>query len=172
MTGKLFQLISQAWQYWQQNGTAASWQAFCSQEAHPLLQFIKYGICGVGATVVHNAIVVGAGLSFLPAFGETELSDQARQKNLVLCNLLAFPFSNFFAYFFNALWVFTPGRHSKLVEFGLFTAVSALSTFIALLGGPLLIARFGLPSWVAQLGFLFSSVIVNFICRKFFVFQK
>jgi hypothetical protein len=30
----------------------------------------------------------------------------------------------------------------------------------------------GLPSTIAQLGFILTSVAVNFLCRKFLIFKK
>lgn len=151
----------------------ASW--LHSREAPATVQFLKYGICGVLATLVNIVIVVIAGATVLPTFpglvGEP-IPDATREINLKLANLVAFPIANFAAYYLNVFWVFTQGRHSRWKEFWLFTLVSAISFAAGLVGGPMLIGWFGVPSWVAQAGFVVTSALVNFVCRKFLVFLK
>jgi putative flippase GtrA len=34
-----------------------------------------------------------------------------------------------------------------------------------------LAGHLGLPSTVAQIGFILTSVVVNFVCRKFIIFK-
>lgn len=140
-----------------------------SREAPPFFQFIKYGICGVGAVVVHNATFILFASTLFPAFESSGLQDSLRETNSIFANLLAWPIGNLFAYFSNSLWVFVPGRHSKWREFGLFTAISLVSFVVGLVGGPILISE-GLPVWIAQIGFIVTAALVNFICRKFLVF--
>lgn len=146
-----------------------------SRDAPATVQFIKYGISGVVATLFQLGIAVVLGSTLFPTFeglvGES-IPDLLRERNLKIANLLAFPFANMVAYYVNVLWVFTPGRHSRWREFWLFTGVSALSFGAGLFGGPKLIGWFGVPSGVAQAGFIVTSALVNFVCRKFLVFSK
>lgn len=145
-----------------------------SRNAPATFQFVKYAFCGVIATVVQLGIAVALGATLFPTFEGLvghEIPDQIREINLKISNLIAFPFANLAAYFLNSLWVFTPGRHSKWKEFWLFTVISAISFGAGLFGGPELIGWFGIPSWAAQIGFMVTSALVNFVCRKFFVFK-
>lgn len=142
-----------------------------SRDAPGFAQFIKYGICGLGATIIHNGLFVLFLIVCFPLLGMDATNDAAREKNAILANLLAWPFSNLFAYFANSMWVFTTGRHSKWFEFGMFTFISLLGLLGGILGGPILISE-GVPEWLAQIGFIFTSFAVNYVCRKTFIFLK
>ena len=147
-----------------------------TRNAPVFVQFVKYGVSGVLSMAVLLAIVLGLSATVIPALdwstidGEP-ISDTLRQRNLVINNIIAFPFSNFAAYLLNVWLVFTPGRHSRSRELGIFTLISGISFFAGLFGGPLLIARFGIPTFFAQLSFAVTSALVNFVCRKFIVFK-
>ncbi len=148
-----------------------------TRDAPAFVQFGKYGVCGVASIVVLNVIVYLLGYTVLPAMeGMTvdgaPISDDLRERNLILANVIAFLPSNVVAYTLNALWVFTPGRHSRWKEFGLFTFISAIGFFAGLLGGPKLIGWFGVSSHIAQLSLIVTSALVNYVCRKFLVFLK
>lgn len=147
-----------------------------ARDTHPLIQFIKYGICGVLATVAHNGSVALLTLLWLPAakgmlVNGVPLDDATRASNLELANIIAFPAGVVVAYVTNVLWVFTTGKHSRVKEFALFAFVSALGFFPGLLVVDWLAYRLGLPSVVAQLGFILTSVLVNFLSRKFIIFK-
>ncbi|MDF1824257.1 MAG: GtrA family protein [Verrucomicrobiales bacterium] len=129
---------------------------------------------GLGSTVVHLTVFALISHYVFPAHGYLNiegLDAATREKHAIWSNLIAFPFSNFFAYFTNAKFVFTKGRHSTFREVFLFTAISFLSFIAGLLSGPVLISR-GLDPWIAQFGFMISSALVNFVSRKFFVFSR
>lgn len=145
--------------------------ALNSRDAHPVIQFIKYGICGVSAVIAHNAIVYLVGI-WIPFSESSGLSNAERSNNQIIANLIAFPFGNAVAYVTNALWVFTGGRHSRFREFTYFTIISLVSFLAGLLGGPLLVRYFNMSEHLAQAGFVLTSALVNFVCRKFFVFQN
>ncbi len=108
----------------------------------------------------------------VPSSNGAPITDALRERNLIIANAIAFPFSNSAAYFLNVRWVFTQGRHHPVREFLLFTLISGCSFFAGLLGGPKLIGWFGVPSLVAQASFMITSALVNFVCRKFLVFAK
>jgi putative flippase GtrA len=149
-----------------------------SKESPGLIQFVKYGICGIASTIVVLGLWKLLGSTILPCFTGMELADGSlideatRKRNNILVNLIAFMPANFVAFFLNVLWVFEPGRHSKLKEFSLFTLISGFSFGAGVIGGPeLLIGVFGLPSIVSQLGLVVTSALVNFVCRKMFIFK-
>ncbi len=144
-----------------------------TKEAPVTVQFGKYIVSGVVATVVQLLIFTWLSHTYFPAHDYLDgpsLSDEIQERNAIISNLLAFPFSNLAAYLLNIWFVFTPGRHSKWVEFLLFTGISLASFSAGLLGGPVLISA-GLNPWFAQLGFMITSALVNYACRKFLVFK-
>ncbi|NNE92056.1 MAG: GtrA family protein [Verrucomicrobiales bacterium] len=172
----VFTDLKTVWTHFRKNGLRETFRLINSREAPGFVQFCKYGTCGVLATVVQLGVAVAIGATeWFPAFEGLvgrDIPDDIREYNLKICNLIAFPFSNLAAYYLNTLWVFTPGRHSKWKEFWLFTLISGISFGAGLFGGPELIGWFGIPSWAAQLGFVITSALVNFVCRKFLIFLK
>ena len=145
-----------------------------TKEAPATVQFGKYVVSGGVSTVVQLAIFTWLSHSYFPAHDYLDgpsLADSVKEKNAIISNLIAFPFSNLCAYLLNIWFVFTPGRHSKWFEFSLFTGISLASFGAGLLGGPFLISA-GLNPWIAQFGFMIPSALVNFVCRKFLVFLK
>ncbi len=148
-----------------------------SKDAHPVIQFAKYGICGGIATVVHNGIALTLAYTVIPAIdGMTidgaEITEDLRKKNLMLNNCIGFVFGNIAAYLTNALWVFQGGRHSRFVEFILFTLVSGVSFISGIFAIKLLIDIWHVHSLVAQGGFIITAILVNYVCRKFFIFKN
>lgn len=155
--------------------TLQSWLS--THDAPVFVQFVKYGLAGVAATLILMLISMSLSLTLIPAMdwstvdGEP-ITDALRQRNLIINNLIAFPFANHTAYLLNAKLVFVPGRHSRLFEFGIFTAIALFSFVVGLLAGPFLIRSFGLPSILAQFILIVTSAMVNFLCRKFLVFAR
>ena len=153
-------------------------KAFNDRDTHPFFQFVKYGLSGVVAVIAHMAVFYAlANTSILPAMdhslvnGET-ISDALRARNGVINNSIAWIFANCVAYYLNVLWVFTPGRHNRWIEFGLFSLVALVGFVGGILGGPLLIRLWGINTHLSQLLFVITSACVNFLCRKFFIFEK
>jgi putative flippase GtrA len=148
------------------------WKSLHMKEAPWLIQFGKYGLCGVAAVVAHNALVYLINAYWIPFTVEAapELTDAKRSNHQILANLIAFPFGNAVAYATNALWVFTGGRHHRVGGFFYFTAISFVSFLAGVLGGPIFV-RVGLNPHFAQLGLVVTSAMVNYVCRKFFVFK-
>lgn len=144
-----------------------------SHDAHPFLQFVKYGVCGVMATVVQAGIVYLLGLTVNPAVG-TDIPVDLKESRTIVNNSIAFIFSGAFAYWINVKFVFRPGRHGKRKEIGLFFLISAISFFAGLLAIPLIFRQIESKEYVehfANLGFIVSSALVNFVCRKFIIFK-
>jgi putative flippase GtrA len=148
--------IAKAWSFFRENGVK---QTILSREAPFLIQFGKYGVCGVLSVVVF-LIVTFVGEALFPERYSKDLPEFKRAINLIPLHLVAFIPSNFTAYFLNRWLVFTPGRHQFKKEMTLFTIISFIS--------------FGLGELITFLLVTGVSVnnTVNFVCRKFLVFEK
>ena len=156
--------------------------------AHPLVQFINYGIVGGAATGVDVLVsflsacfifqAFGPGDMFVTLFAKigvsvptVEISDALRSDRQTWNNLIAFPVSNIFCYVLNVLWVFKPGKHSRSKEFALFFLASAISS-----GGGILIAKFlvhlaGMQTSISIIVKIIASVMINYVARKKIVFN-
>ena len=163
-------LLGQAWTFYRQQGFAASLAAFNSRDTHPLIQFIKYAICGAGALVLHTTVFSLLGKYAFPM--QQGLDDALRAKHSMINNGIAFLFSNTFVYWLNTKWVFTTGRHSKLLEFLTFTLVNAPGAIAGTAIMAYLLNNLHWPTPLAFAGFVLPNVLINFLCRKFFIFKK
>lgn len=173
---QMLSLLKTAWLFVRENDIPTLWRALMSRNSHPLLQFLKYGLCGVLAALAHNSVMATLSLTLFPAgkgmvVDGAVISETLRSHHLVLNNALAWPFGTIVAYWLNIRFVFTPGRHSRLVEMILFWIVSAIGFFPGAYVVHWLAEDLSLPSTVAQLGFVFTSVAVNFLTRKFVIFK-
>jgi putative flippase GtrA len=99
------------------------------------------------------------------------VDESLRSRNFVIDSVVTFLFSNLTAYVLNVLWVFEPGRHRRMVEVALFYAVSTASMGVGTFLGWFLISIFGLSTTASYLAKMFSSLLINFLCRKFIVFK-
>jgi putative flippase GtrA len=140
-----------------------------SKEAPFIVQFAKYGFCGVVATVSHTAMAWFFSQHWFPAFDGAP-KDVLRW-NQIYANLWAFPIGNLVAYATNAIWVFTGGRHGRGLEFLLFSLINVVSGVAGIFAGPFLRDALQTGWWAAQLMLIVTSALVNFICRKFIVFR-
>ncbi len=152
-------------------------QQFLSHDAHPVFQVAKYLIFGVVTVAVHMTVfyLLASG-SLFPALDNSlvdgqPISDALRARNSTINNGIAWFFGNATAYTLNVLWVFKPGRHNKATEMALFTLVNLIAFLGGLFGGPLLIKLLGVSTHLSQGTYVLSSMIVNFVCRKFFIFK-
>ena len=160
---------------------------FTQREAHPAIQFIKYGIAGGVATASHIVLFFLLSIWVFPAMlSDTgvdamivqflgvemvEIEESVRQRNFMINNLLAFLFSNLVAYLINFHWVFHPGRHRRSIEVALFLTVSTVSLFVGIQIGLLIMQFFNATTTVSQAGNVIASVMINFVCRKYIVFK-
>ncbi len=168
--------ISAAIDFFRENDLKIIAHRLLSRDAHPVVQFLKYAIAGVLATVMHQGIFFALAYTVLPAgdgmiIDGKPISDDTRYWNSIINNTIAFFPVCIFVYILNVNWVFTPGKHSKLVEFLLFAGVAAIGNAAGIIGGPKLIDWFGIPTWMSQLTFIITSFLVNFACRKFVIFK-
>ena len=161
---------------------------FLRREAHPAIQFVKYGIAGGIATVTHIVAFFALSLWVFPAMlpdtgvdailvrwlnVEMPILDEAvRQRHFMINNGLAFLLSNLVAYLINFHWVFHPGRHRRHVEIALFLVVSAVSLVIGVQIGVLIIRFLGATTTLSQLGNIVAAVLINYVCRKYIIFKR
>ena len=160
--------IERAWGYYRKQGFR---ETLLSREAPFLIQFGKYGVCGVLSVLVLLAVTWSARALFPDAFALT-LDPERRAFHNSVVHFIAFVPSNFTAYALNRWLVFTPGRHSTRKELTLFTIISLLSFSLGELLPAWLVSAYNIPNAVADISFVVSSALVNFVCRKFLVFAR
>lgn len=166
----MLQTLADTRRFFQDNDWRTIIRRMNARDTHPVIQFMKYGICGVGSLIVGQSIWLALSVWVWPAL-DPDLPKEVRALHSTYNNVISFFFGNLFAYITNSLWVFTPGRHPRVLEFFYFTLVSTVAFVIGLAVGPMLIRVYGISTLLAQLLLVASSVMVNYICRKFFVFK-
>ncbi len=153
-----------------------------SNSAH-FVQFVKYSLSGGVATVVHITLFHLLAWKVFPALQENdyavavlglsvaELDVETRSLNSMLSNGVTWIFSNLTAYLLNIFWVFESGRHSRLIEIGLFYLVSGVSMVVGsgLMG--FLIRYYNMQTTYAFTANLVSALLINFAMRKFVIFK-
>ena len=156
---------------------------FKTAKAGTLVQFIKYGLAGGIATLVHIAIFHLVAWKVFPALQEgdffidlfgiavTEMDTTTRSLNSMLSNGAAFICSNAVAYLLNVIWVFIPGRHPRIIEIGLFYLVSGVSVVIGTSVMGFLIRYYGVQTTYAFMVNIVSAVMINYGMRKFYIFK-
>ncbi|MGD1018412.1 MAG: GtrA family protein [Verrucomicrobiia bacterium] len=156
---------------------------FTGRQHSPLVQFIKYAIAGVIATVVHVSLFYCCALKLMPGLTPNDpvakllhvqvglVSDAVRARNSVIDNGVAFLFSNLTAYLINIVWVFESGRHNRVREILFFYLVSGISVALgsALMG--FLINHFGVITTLAFGANAVVSLLINYALRKYFIFK-
>lgn len=152
-------------------------------ENENLIQFIKYALAGGLATVTHIIVFHLVGWKLFPCLQKKdhfvklfklrlpELSNKQRSRNSMFSNGIAFLLGNMVAYITNVLWVFQSGRHNIVVEILLFYAVSGVSVFLGTVLMGWLINRFGILTTYAFASNIFTSVMINYVLRKYVIFQ-
>ncbi len=157
---------------------------FARRDAHPVVQFIKYGLCGGVATVVDAGVFYALAWKVWPALQADDpvvrwmglegpfIADKAlRLQHFLADRGAAFVVANFVVYVLNALWVFQPGRHARHVEIALFYAVSLLSVGSGLAVGAALIQFGDFSTSISYLANMVTCLLINFAGRKFIVFK-
>ena len=159
------------------------WGYYLSHDAPPFVQFVKYGLAGGIATVTHIAAFFLAGFFLFPCVSAEDplvklfglaapaVVEALRARHAVFSNMAAFLVSNTVCYLANRWFVFKPGRHHVVIEFLLFLAVSAVSMAVGTTLMVVLIQRFGLQTTYAFGANILSSLAINYVMRKFFVFK-
>ena len=134
-------------------------------------QFLKYGICGILSVIITFAVVLYVQSQWPDYLNREVHSTASMQVHMSIVLASAFIPSNFFAYFTNRLFVFTPGKHSFLREATFFTVISALSFAGGEIGKRIMIDLHFHPL-IATASFAISSALVNFIARKCIIFKN
>lgn len=159
------------------------WDHYLSHDAPPLVQFVKYGLAGGVATAAHILTFFLAGFLLFPCVTADDplvklcglaapaVEEALRARYAVFSNIIAFFVSNTVCYIINRLFVFRPGRHHIVIEFLLFLAVSAVSTLVGTTLMGLLIKHLGMQTTYAFGANILSSLAINYVMRKFFVFK-
>jgi len=159
------------------------WNHYLSHDAPPFVQFVKYGMAGGVATVTHVVAFFLLGFFLFPCvsaedplvklLGLTapEVDESLRAGYAVISNVIAFFISNTVCYLINRWFVFRPGRHHVVLEFLLFLGVSAVSMAIGSTVMGVLIQQFGVETTYAFGANIVSSLAINYLMRKFFVFK-
>ncbi len=157
---------------------------FLGRNHGPLAQFIKYGIAGVIATIVHIVFFYAMGAFVLAALepGDplvrwlglraSDVTDAVRARHSIINNVAAFMVSNLTAYLLNIGWVFESGRHHRALEVLFFYAVSAVSILVgsALMGH--LIHAYGVSTTMAFGANVAASLLINYVLRKHVIFKR
>lgn len=158
-------------------------KGWLSHDAHPFVQFVKYGLAGGLATAVDMGLTFLLGWLVFPALKPDELLVRilglhvepidiaTRAVNFRINSGIAFLFSNLTAYIMNVMFVFKPGRHSRRREFLLFYAVSLTSLVIGTAAGEIVIRMFDLSLAFSYVTKMIAALAVNYAGRKFFVFK-
>jgi putative flippase GtrA len=158
-------------------------KTFLGHDAHPLVQFIKYGIAGGLATATHIVTFFLCGWFLLPCLTQDDIavrllgltapaiSEAARAWNAGFCNAIGFTVSNVFCYILNRLFVFRPGRHHWVLEFLLFFAVSGISAVLGTAIQTFLIAHQGVQTTLAFGANIVCALLINYAMRKFVIFK-
>jgi putative flippase GtrA len=156
---------------------------FLSHYAHPVLQFIKYGMAGGLAAVVDLVVTFFFSWKIFPALTSddklvtlfhlaiTPVDESLRPLHYFISCFIALMFSNLTAFVSNVLWVFKPGRHSRRKELILFYIVSGISFIVGTGMATALIQFFGLMTSYAKIANIFASVMINYAGRKFWIFK-
>lgn len=150
---------------------------------HPVIQFVKYSMCGGIAIAVDMITFFLIAWLVFPALTEGDflvrilglqidpVPESVRTLNFILGNVIAFVVSNMTAYILNILFVFKSGRHNRWKELGLFYLVSGISVGLGVLIGVVLIQGFGLSTSSSYVAKAISTTLINYAARKFFIFK-
>jgi putative flippase GtrA len=159
------------------------WKTLLSPDAGPVVQFIKYAICGGIATATHITLFHLVGWRLFPCLEARDpfvrylhlhvpaVDIHRRARNSMITNVIGFLISNLVAYVLNILFVFKAGRHHWFVELASFYAVSAISLVLGTSLMGYLIRRFGLLTTIAFGSNIVTALLINYAVRKYFIFQ-
>jgi len=152
-----------------------------SHDAHPLVQFIKYGVCGVAATSVHIVFFFIFGWFVFPCVEQSDplvrllgltapaVNAALRARYSIYCNVPTFVLSNLVAYILNILFVFRSGKHHWLKEVGLFYATATISFVVGTSLQWSLIKHLDVATSPAFGINIVVSLMINFFVRKFLI---
>jgi putative flippase GtrA len=147
-------------------------RTWLSHDAHPLVQFIKYGFAGGCAALTYVLTIGGLTNTVFPTEGEG-IDAFRRGLHYFLALTAGFITSNAVGYVLNVAFVFKPGRHRKRTEVLLFLGLAGLAWVLTAPAGSWAMGRFpDLNKWVPALLTAVVSALINYTGRKFFIFLK
>lgn len=120
-------------------------------------QFVKFGLVGVLNTAIQYAVFVG-----LFRFANVPM---------VLASGIGYVAGILNSYFLNRVWTFRVQRARTNAEFARFLLVNLLAMGVNLLTLKALVSWVGLVPELAQVGAIFSSLVVNFAGNKLWTFR-
>ncbi len=138
------------------------------QPDDPMLLLLE-GIHGIGAGILPGLFEAEWVRRFF-FFNLPFITERRRLVMFIVNKTVAFLLANLAAYLSNIKWVFQSGRHSRRKEVGLFYLVSGISYVAGLLLAWLLIDLMGMPTSLTYGALIVASVLINFVCRKYFIF--
>ena len=146
-----------------------------SKDTHPVIQFLKYSISGGVAVIVYAGVYFYLIHKLWPELQhigkDMSVDPWVKFTKTLPPTGIAFFFSNIVVYWINTRWVFTTGRHHPVLEFLFFTLVNMPGVLGGTVVQGILVAKFGWTATAAFAGFLVPNILINFICRKFFIFK-
>lgn len=150
---------------------------------HTVIQFFKYALSGGMAFAVDLVVFFLVAWLLFPSLTESDplvklfnmqvepIAEHVRSVNFIIGSVIAFMASNMTAYVLNVLFVFKAGKHSRIKELALFYLVSGVSVGIGVAVGVLLIGGFGMTTTVSYIAKAVSTMLINYVARKFFIFH-
>lgn len=156
---------------------------FLSPDAGPLAQFVKYGAVGVMATLVQAGVFYALACTAfkcltpddlmvrLLGMPSVEIAAPLRALYAAINTSFGFVLANVFCWLMNRWFVFKAGKYVWYVELALFFAVSLAAVGVGLAVQSVLIHFAGWTTSSAFLLEILSSLAINFVVRKFFVFK-
>lgn len=159
----------------------AKW--FMGHESGALAQFLKYGMVGGIATVVHVGLFFLCAWRLFPALTQDdwmvqllgvtpgEIQEGRRAINAAIATTIGFVVANAVSYVLNVMFVFKKGRHHWILEVLLFYAAAGASLFIGTALQSVLIVRYDVMTTLAFGTNTFTSLMINYTMRRFVIFK-
>lgn len=146
-------------------------RGWLSHDAHPLVQFMKYGFAGVCSAITYFGVFALLNETILPA--KSGMDGGARGWNFLIDAVVAFVASNVVGFWLNVKFVFKPGRHSRSREIAMFFGLAAVAMVMGTPFGKWIVQNYpAVNEYAALAGTAVFSALVNYTGRKFIIFQK
>ncbi|MFO1523480.1 MAG: GtrA family protein [Kiritimatiellia bacterium] len=150
------------------DGLRARIAGWLSHDTHPAVQFVKYAATGGLATVLYVATELLAERYLFPTAPAARAGSASP---IFWTTSVAFVITMAVVYPLNRMFVFRPGRHSRVMEFLYFCGFAVVGSTAGTLIGSYLVQTRGIPNHIAIFSTVFTSAMVNYAGRKFFVFK-
>lgn len=173
----MFRMLRAAYQFVRQNDASTVWSAIMRKDTHPVIQFLKYSLCGGCAVLVYQATFGMLGKTIFPHFegastGTAPVPLDDRKLYFVLASTAGFLLADIVGYVANLRWVFEGGRHNRVLEFLLFSGVACIGWGAGMIPGYYAYGEAHAGSWLSSAIVTVTSIMVNFVSRKMFIFRR